>query len=400
MCGHVGIAGDLKYKDEALIKRLLLFDFLRGEDGTGLAAVRTNGKDVKLSKVGSHPLELFDKISFKDACNGFQSTAFIGHNRAATRGLKNTANSHPYQYGRITGAHNGTLETDCVKELENLLEEKFDVDSMAIFAAIEKFGIDETIPLLQGAWSLVWHDADDKTLNFLRNDKRPMWRGWSKDCKTMFWASEWKMIDCAVSVVGHNTSNSPVTELWAHPEKGFRFTQTHEDTLYTFKIDELKSNKDEPIDGRVKELKGKEPTPVVSHYHGGHDPFNRGITIAGSGSHCTIPINQPQRTSTTQSKTSSRSILGPIKEAKEKPLTSVVVHLPDSQTDPYGQFITPTEFGELAKDGCSWCSTSLEWGDEGVTVFKRDDIILCAECSGGKTNTGTRFHLESLDLLM
>lgn len=395
MCGHVGIAGDLKFKDEALIKRLLLFDFLRGEDGTGLAAVRSNGQDVKMSKIGSHPLELFDKVSFKEVCNGYQSTVFIGHNRAATRGIKNSANAHPYQYGRITGAHNGTLETACTKELEELLGEKFDVDSMAIFAAIEKLGIEDTIPLLQGAWSLVWHDAEEKTLNFIRNDKRPMWIGWSKDCKSMFWASEWKMIDCAVSVVGHNTNQSPVTELWRHPEKGYRFTQTHEDVLYSFKIDEIKNAKDAPIDGKVKELKGKEPAPAVNTYHGGHDPFNRGTTTSqstGQRSSQGTTTNSTTRSQNTSARTSNYP-------KQEKPKQSVVVHLPISQSDPYGQFITPTQFNQMVKDGCSWCSKSIEWGDEGVTVFKRDEIILCAECSGGKTDTGTRFHLENLDVL-
>lgn len=388
MCGHVGIAGNLQFKDEALIKRLLLFDFLRGEDGTGLAAVRSNGVDVKMSKNGSHPLDLFDRISFKEACNGYQSTVFLGHNRAATRGAKNAVNSHPYQYGRITGAHNGTLDTSCVKELEDKLGEKFEVDSMAIFAMIERFGIDETIPLLQGAWSLVWHDAEDKTLNFIRNDKRPMWRGWAKDCRTMFWASEWKMIDCAVSVVGHNTNNSPVTELWIHPEKGFRFTQTHEDTLYSFKIDEIKAAKDEPLDGKVKVLKGKEPAPVVTQYQGGHVPFT------GTGPQQTNLRDRVKNQ--TSSTTHSQSGSG---HSDKKPTQSAVVYLPQSG-DPYGNFLTPTQFNNMAQDGCSWCSKSIEWGDEGVTVFKRGEIILCAECSGGKSNGGTRLHLPDLDLVL
>lgn len=352
-----------------------------------MAAVRSNGSDVKLSKNGSHPLDLFDRISFKEACNGYQSSAFIGHNRAATRGVKNSTNAHPYQYGRITGAHNGTLDMACTRELEEKLGEKFEVDSMAIFAAIERFGVDETIPMLQGAWSLVWHDADDKTINFIRNDKRPMWRGWAKDCRTMFWASEWKMIDCAVSVVGHNSGTSPVTELWAHPEKGYRFTQTIEDVLYSYKIDDIKKAKDAPLDGKVKELKGKEPAPVTTTYQGGHVPFTAVGSQQGS-----------LRNQFRQKKTVSQNTSGHTnKDPKEK--QSIVVHLPTGG-EPYGHFLTPKQFGEMAHDGCSWCSKSIEWGDEGVTVFKRDEIILCAECSGGKSSGGTRMHLPDLDLVM
>lgn len=381
MCGHVGLAGDLKFKDEALIKRLLLFDYLRGEDGTGLAAVGSGGS-VKMAKTGSHPLDLFDMGKFKDTCNGYNSIAFIGHNRAATRGLKNANNAHPYQFGRITGAHNGTLDNSCTKELEELLGEKFDVDSMAIFAAIDKIGIDETIPMLRGAWSLVWYDAEEKTLNFIRNKERPMWRAFSADCKLLLWASEWPMIDCATRVTGHNSS-AAVTELWKHPEKGFRFMQNAEDWLYTYKLDELKKGSEEPVDARVKELKGKAPPPAVDNTAGA-DPFKRGAGVGHTGVYHYPPRKEGTINSTT-------TLTGSTKNNN-----ATVIHLPTNADDPYGSFITPATFNTIAAGGCMWCKKPIEYGDEGVTIFSRDGIIVCAECSGGRSDHSTRIHLADL----
>jgi predicted glutamine amidotransferase len=98
-----------------------------------LAAVRSNG-DVKIAKAAASPPELFYDTGFREALNGNQSRAFIGHNRLATRGVVNPFNAHPFQFGHITGAHNGTLETSCKWKLRRLgIGEKFDVDSQALF---------------------------------------------------------------------------------------------------------------------------------------------------------------------------------------------------------------------------------------------------------------------------
>ena len=68
MCGLVGIAGDLSYKDEKFMKRLLVLDYFRGTDSTGLAAIRKGGEAV-ISKAAVNPLDLFDMSSFEKALN-------------------------------------------------------------------------------------------------------------------------------------------------------------------------------------------------------------------------------------------------------------------------------------------------------------------------------------------
>jgi glucosamine 6-phosphate synthetase-like amidotransferase/phosphosugar isomerase protein len=64
MCGLVGIAGQMTAKDDAVIKRLLMYDYFRGPDSTGMAAIRGNG-DVYLAKLASDPVTLFDTGKFK-----------------------------------------------------------------------------------------------------------------------------------------------------------------------------------------------------------------------------------------------------------------------------------------------------------------------------------------------
>ena len=93
----------------------------------------------------------------------------VGHNRHATMGAKTAQNAHPFQCGSVTLVHNGTMDDP------TLLPDyrKFEVDSENICYSIDKQGIEETIKVMDGAYTLVWHDARDNTLNILRNDERP-----------------------------------------------------------------------------------------------------------------------------------------------------------------------------------------------------------------------------------
>lgn len=385
MCGLVGIAGKLEFKDEATMKRLLLLDYLRGPDSTGLAAIRSNGES-KLCKVPSHPLDLFDMGKFKEALNGNSSIAFIGHNRAATRGAVNHFNAHPYQCGSITGAHNGTLETADHAMLEGMLGEKYATDSHALFAAIDKFGVEGVVPLLTkgatsstGAWSLTWFDDSNGTLNFLRNAHRPMWYAYNEEFDRIFWASEWPMIEAAVKLsnIGY--------KFFSDPDKGYRFWTTDEDIWYSYDVNELKKGSKTRPKPKAKKVAGKEPKPVVTTVPGvtgnTYDPFNRGTTTGTPQHHST--------TGTSHGKTTSRSADKPVE----------CIHLQGDNDDPFAGIITKEKFAEMAKYGCSWCQTDVEWGEAGVTIFETTDTVLCPNCSSGDHGS-PRIHVRNLDLLL
>lgn len=368
MCGHVGIAGKLEFKDEATVKRLLIYDYFRGPDSTGIAVINKEGNDAKIVKIASHPLDLFDMTKFKAALSGYQSSVFLGHNRAATKGVVNAVNAHPYEFGHIVGAHNGTLSAGTFAKLNEKLGEKFEVDSQAIFASIAKFGIEATVEMFQesvegkqcpDAWALVWFDLKEGTLNFLRNKERPFWYSYSKEFDRVFWASEWPMIDAAVKLSAQSY------ELYSDPDKGYRFWSTPENMLVKFDIEELRAGSTTKPNPFAGELKGKAPAPVVTTAATGTGPFGRqnsGTSGSGSG----------RTTSTT---TSRGTLLGNTADT--------LVHLFGNKTAPFAGFISAEKFAEIAKYGCSWCGTDVEFDEVGVTVFERDETVLCPSCSSG-----------------
>lgn len=372
MCGLVGIAGDLAFKDEATMKRLLLLDYFRGPDSTGFASVRNSG-DVHVAKIASHPLDLFDMTRFKSALSGAASNTFIGHNRAATRGAVNAVNAHPFQYEHIVGAHNGTLDYQSVQRLESAIDEKFSVDSQALFAAIAKLGIEEAISLCEegkdastGAWSLVWFDSERKSLNFLRNKHRPLWYALSKNFNRLYWASEWRMIDAALNMA------AVPDEL--HVETKFSYWATEENVHYEYDIEALKKGGDTRIKPKARIIKGREPAPA---HAASSSPFHR--TTSGSG--------------TTQTTTSTGTTPSTTKSSGDE-----FIHLEGDALDPFAGLVTEEKFKSMTTHGCCYCGAPISFGETGLTIFDVDDRVLCNDCSGHSASHN-RIHMSPTEFV-
>lgn len=377
MCGLVGIAGKLAFKDEATMKRLLLLDFFRGVDSTGLAAVRTNG-DVQVAKIASHPLDLFDSTKFKTALNGNTSRAFIGHNRAATRGLVNGLNAHPFLIDHIVGAHNGTLDHQSFNRLEDALKEKFSVDSMAVIAGIARLGLDETISLLTGSWSLVWFDQKEGSLNFLRNKDRPLWYAYTKEFDRLIWASEYPMIQHAAQMGDNYDLHS---EKAKDKDAHYSFWQTDPNIHYKFDLAELVAGGTTRPKPKARLVEGKKYTPTTGNYTGGFnntghpfDPWKRRKEEEEAEKLVTVTTTVDGKTTTTTYPSSSKS-----KKKDAKP--DNLYHIIGNTEKPFGGLIDEARFDDLAKYGCCWCGDNVAWGDIGVTIYDRDDILLCPTCS-------------------
>lgn len=381
MCGLVGIAGWMTGREETTMKKLLHLDSLRGMDSTGMASIRMGGVKVELAKTASHHFNLFDKKQFQEALNGNTSQVFIGHNRAATSGAIKDVNAHPFTIGHITGAHNGTLEDSDKKMLEEWVGEKFNVDSEALFAAIAKFGVKEVIPKLKkgrdtyrGAWSLTWWDSNDKTLNFVRNEHRPLWYCFSKDLKLMFWASEFWMLDAALVKTGNYELHSQASK--AQPEKSFRFFQTSSDLLYTIDVDKLSKGGTERPKFHVVKLAGKEPEAATQTSY----PF----TTVASGTHGNVCGRIEGTSAHTQGSKSSTNRKNSTPNSSGEPATLTLV---GDVRDPYAGYFTEIGFSFLGthQSGtgpqCSWCHEKIPYGQPGIFVTTRDNVILCAKCN-------------------
>jgi predicted glutamine amidotransferase len=354
---------------------LLLIDYLRGPDSTGFAAIRKTGEAI-ICKAAVNPIDLFDFPKFKTGLTSFPSQAFMGHNRAATKGLVNNINAHPYEVDHIVGAHNGTLDQSCWNELETKLGEKYGTDSHALIACIAKFGIEETVPLLRGAWSLVWFDRSNMTLNFLRNKERPMYFSYDKEFRKVFWASEWPMIDVATKL---STGTPGGYELYAD-DKGYKFFPTNVDWWYRFDLKAIADADTDKPKPYVKELKGKEPA-VVASYVSTHDPFNR-----------TNVRNLHGTTSMTTSHGTSATLGKPTKD----PLFTT---LEGDEENPFAGVLEKEEFDSIAAYGCNWCKSPISYSDPGIIIWERDRTCLCAECAGG-SNKPTRLYLPNIEQLL
>lgn len=352
MCGLVGIAGNLEYKDELFMKRLLILDYFRGTDSTGMAAIKGKGK-VSIAKMASHPINLFDSKAFSKALDGHGSVAFIGHNRAATVGKVNDLSAHPYEFGDIVGAHNGTLTATNWQELEEACGIDTVTDSAAIFACIDKIGLDATMAILEegrisqtGAWALTWYDSKDGVVRLLRNPHRPLWVCFNKERTKVAWASEWQMLDAAVNFTDG-------WDMWAD-EEGFGFFEAEENMLYEFNIDKLIQGlrPEEVKSCRARMVKGKE-APKVTTLTSGSAPF----------------LPRPANTGVAGTTTNVHGG------------SSNVVELFSTGDKPLAGVITEQRFDSLTQNGCSWCGASIDIDDEGYMIYDEDDVILCKSCS-------------------
>lgn len=191
MCGIVGCAGKIGNNEECMFKRMLEFDTVRGPHSTGALFVNAQGHTDVVKRVGT-PWDWYQCKAVEEKFRTF-SCVLMGHNRWATQGKINNVNAHPFEFDRIIGAHNGTLTTRYMLDDSG----KFDVDSENLYHHMNRNGWEDTLPKLNGAFALTWWDKEERSLNFARNNQRPLYFTHSEDGRTFFWASEPWMISVA-----------------------------------------------------------------------------------------------------------------------------------------------------------------------------------------------------------
>jgi len=138
------------------------------------------------------PEALFKINSIRNQCKWF-----IGHTRFATHGSPTIMlNNHPVKHDNIIGVHNGVLTNHAdilsVTGRDNPLTE---VDSEAIFAAVNRWGHKKGLAKIHGSMVTVY--ADFRRLDTVmigRSYGRSLRLGWT-DRDNLIWASDQRALD-------------------------------------------------------------------------------------------------------------------------------------------------------------------------------------------------------------
>lgn len=173
MCGIVSLIArksmGFYHKDMEILEALLVLDgHFRGLDSTGAFQVLRN-RQVHGVKQASHPYHLFSTDMWPKFTQRAIQTGrvIVGHNRKATQGAINSENAHPFNEGKITLVHNGTL-----REHKKMAE--VDVDSHAVCHALNSQPALDVLKEVNGAFAFVWWDSEKDRLFAIRNEERPL----------------------------------------------------------------------------------------------------------------------------------------------------------------------------------------------------------------------------------
>lgn len=191
MCGIVGMFGLVTPAMEKAFGDMLWVDALRGFHSTGVVSVHRNESEANVLKCVGTPDGILDNKNYSANIVNKMQKMLLGHNRWATKGAVNKANAHPFSYHGITGVHNGSLQQ--YGQLEDGY--KFDVDSQALIHHIGKHGIHDAWDKFTGAAALVWWDENDESINFAKNNERPLFM--AHTASAYIFASEEWMIEMA-----------------------------------------------------------------------------------------------------------------------------------------------------------------------------------------------------------
>lgn len=122
---------------------------------------------------------------------------FVGHTRFATHGdPADVRNDHPIRHGNIIGVHNGVLRNhDDILAVTGRYVEGTEVDSEAIFAAVNRWGLTKGMAKVYGSLVTIFTDLRKiDTLWIARSNSRSLTIGWTER-GNMIWASEKQALD-------------------------------------------------------------------------------------------------------------------------------------------------------------------------------------------------------------
>lgn len=415
MCGLCGVLSTT-VSDFEFEKFIQLFNVssLRGEHSSGLLSVKELEKKEKNKKdkilysattlKGVGPSGWFAEQNWqriKETIHDASNTIFVaGHCRHATRGTISSSNAHPFNFTNIVGMHNGTLNDNIgtkvtKKDKKGNTVAVDETDSESFFRYLNDHTIEEALSELKfnDAYAFVWYNKVEHTLNFIRNDKRPLWIA-QVNASTIYWASEKEMLQF---ILNRNFSGNYVNTI-------DKLAQIPENTLVTFKVDAAN-----PVNAcTIRKIEITRKHSYSSHY-GGENHFRLGrgwddwdeTRYYTPGSNYNpldndrpgddeLPFEKASGGQTTEALNDSiKKTLATMEETINRKPSSNVITLPfvktqddnEEATEAYKTFnetVSKKEYQRKLENGCAWCSSQAVVTDK-VRWLSNTEYI-CSDC--------------------
>lgn len=429
MCGLVGMAGILGTKDISAFSEMLYADYFRGKDSVGVGSVSASGAMNTLKSL-MLPSDFVEHKKY----NSFVHTGarvLMGHNRAATRGGVTVHNAHPFVTDRILGAHNGTLDHQCLKDLAENQEGQTDSERLIRTISDLDGRIPDALSLASGAWALTIYDKETNTISLVRNDKRPLYYCFAESRKTLYWASEPGIL---IWILGRNQiKHNKVMEMpvdrvrsWVLPKPSETFGECgseqaegkkpinfpnnpnlragwadpddyglpwYRDQHYSAHGDSRKSSGNATGTPGSNSKRALKPDPESfdpwEPYGEGWQAFDRGQIITD----CPYDWNTRSRESWVDGWGEARQDAlknTPKPAEKVVDLDSKRTKIYDRRHGPHGHPVGREEFANLVKDGCSWCGNPVPFEDKGYFhrgTGTKTPTYFCNECTSQTKKT-------------
>lgn len=202
MCGLTGFARhpeapELGRALEALTRMLVRMED-RGKHATGIAACLSATRPDTVSKWAVKASVAVASEPYKAALDAIagDTQVVMGHVRHATHNNAHKDEAaHPFQIGKVVGAHNGIIYNwqeveDELLKLKRLPKDhvRWTVDSEAALGALATHkDASRALDMLDGYWSLTW--TKGRHLYFCRTAAAPLCVAYSASTRTLFWHS-------------------------------------------------------------------------------------------------------------------------------------------------------------------------------------------------------------------
>lgn len=176
MCGIAGFTiadGDLGHINTSAMTYVLGYEMMsRGKDATGICTIDKRGR----WKVRKKPYAADVFLASRQGIGHNAQSALI-HTRMFTQGKpSNPLNNHPIVTGSIIGIHNGMVFNDDKLYDHFKWTRHAEVDSEAIFAALDNLGIDDGLLQIDGSWAIAWINThlDPRVVWLARGSSSPL----------------------------------------------------------------------------------------------------------------------------------------------------------------------------------------------------------------------------------